>query len=319
MRWLHSLIDRQLPHTLVGANNPIFNYELRAAGTRFSPLDLRRMLLASVSKFRRIALIVLLFVVFEIATQNNDGGSGRSSASITGLFVVISFGIMLTADYYYLLSTINLVHQRITSPSWELLRVTTLGERNILMGLYAAVVVRAWQALSLEIGLRVLIVALIAIDLLHNLASSSLYTRAPELRPVHLARGIPIGLFIATIFIVEPLWRMRSFVGLGLRIAIQRSDHTFAVLSGITNWMATRLIQLLILPAIGGFLADLIINQPLSATESLLSLPVRFLIFGAINFLVLYAFYRSIEVNSLRHAERLYLKLDKASWNKLKS
>jgi hypothetical protein len=319
MRWLQSFIDRQLPHALVRSNNPVFNYELRAAGTRYSPQDLKRMSLSSVSKFLRLAIVALLFVVLEGAAQNNMGQIGGPTLTLTVLMVVISVGMMLAADFSYLLTTINLIHQRVTSPNWELLRVTTLGERNILMGLYAAVLVRAWQALSLEIGLRVLIVTLIAIELLHNLASSSLYTRAPELRLAHLAGGTPIVLFIATIFIVEPLWRMRSFVGLGLRIAIQRSDHTFAVLSGITNWMATRLIQLLILPAIGGFLADLIINQPLSATESLLSLPVRFLIFGVINFLVLYAFYQSIEVDSLRHAERHYLKLDNPLWNKLKS
>ncbi len=223
-------LAQQSPYALVTAPNPVFDYELRRVGKPDHEIALKK----------HRASIVWGLILLCIAAWFFD-----PRGSILGLlFLPASLIIALVSDMYYMILTVEIISQQMASGEWEMLCLTPLLSRDILAAKYAIVQLRLWRVMSVEIVMRVggtvlgmaaLIVSLFSHGLLGDMLNSATLVL------------VLFFVIFATVYTLEPLWRMRAVVALGLAISVQVRNSIAATLAGFAALLVMRLFQLVIL------------------------------------------------------------------------
>jgi len=302
------LVDRQLPHALVAPDNPLFRYELRKhVRHRSTPADLKRYGLWVLGLF--FGGSTLLCTCATSFVFNRSYPTDRALFSfVTGgtvilpLIMLISVGATLGADWYYILATGDSISRPVTAGQWDILRLTALPERAILMAKYAVVQINGWQLVTVDMAAR-----MVGATYIGGLAFLLVVYDDPYGPDVQIRVIIFLVLFaiFAVTYVLEPLWRMRAFTALGLAISAQAHDSQFAPLVGFGVWLTIRLLQLTLI----GLVACGTLNTLLYAGASAIS---RYDFASWIGYAVLclivaatiYTFYKVLQTVCLRRAMR---------------
>ena len=133
------------------------------------------------------------------------------------------------------------------SAYWDSLRLTPQYKSSILMSHDAIAQLRLWPFTAAEIGLRIAIVFLFALnnfyELFHTYPQKSEFVSQTLLNPTCL--GIwGIILFIGIIFTLEPIIRVRLIVAFHLIVAIRIRNVPLALLTGFVAVAIVHLAQL---------------------------------------------------------------------------
>ncbi len=246
-------IDRQMPHALVSSNNPVFKYELQKhVRHRSSPADLRRygiLVLGALYTASILGCLCATSSVYSSYTPDRTLFSFFTGGSLVfPLIMLISVGATLGADWYYILATGDSISRPVMAGQWDILRLTALPEKAILMAKYAIVQINGWQLLTVDIAARIVGATYMA---------ALAFLLAVYDDPFDADVGMRVIIFMvlfaifALAYVLEPLWRMRAFTALGLAISAQVHDSTFAPLVGFGSWLAIRLLQLTLLGMVG--------------------------------------------------------------------
>ncbi len=309
-RFLH-LLRRQSPYALITRSNPAFDYDVqRLRKPRMARLTRRDV--RAILGFSAIVLVFWLCGGGAIFPQRTAGISSLYliSGSIAIMVLIASVGAMILADLSYVLSTANAISPHITSGQWDLLRLTALRETDILTAKYAAALVRSWTTMKFEMIIRTLGMVL----LLFPLVSQLVYPYRATREPSGLVMTLIFVLIFGTVYIVEPLWRVRAFTAMGLAISARVHQPTFATLAGVGALLTVRLLQVAVLSITGcgllQFISMLVLEVDPYTLRSLLDsytaeeLVIDLLACLMIAFVV-YAFYKVLEIVSLQRALRL--------------
>jgi hypothetical protein len=270
-------LGRQSPYALIRQPNPVFDYEMRRK--RISAGDLRGA--QGLRPFYPIFVLVTAAYLFYLP-----------------VFLVVTFFI----DLYYMQATSRSISQQMSSGEWDLLRLTPLHRLDILVAKYAAAQLRVWKVLVWEMACRAGGAMIIFVMLAKALFSSTLPRDMLNSSTLTL-----IGYFgvFATIYVLEPLWRMRAVVALGLAISARVHNPSSAVLVSFATLLTMRLGQALICLSISvvavpliGFLSTWNLSPRSPDLSDLLGYGLIWVVIS----LTFYGFYKILEDISLKRA-----------------
>jgi hypothetical protein len=280
------ILDQQFPHRLVNPSNPIFNYEIRQLRGPTSLPDLRQF---SLRAFAGLAAIFILILILLVLSNGPDRGIAFTLLGMGGIFLIVGsvFGSIfpLVADLYYTMIAINKINQQIESGHWELVRLTSLDQPEILLANFAAVQVQVWRWMILDtlfaIGSTITGV-LLGWNRTYRFQSDPAYW-------VVIAISLALSL-------LGPLWRMRAVVALGFAVSTAVRGTSFALLGGLAAVFIMRIV--------------LVILTSLLTIVPLFFLGVRefdglYGIFNAlVGIIVTYGFYRLVKTTAFQYTYR---------------
>ena len=280
-------LDQQSPYALVGPSNPVFDYELRRLKEPAREGD---------GKAYRGSLVVTLFLMSVLALLFPGVGL------IGLLFVPISIIVALVCDIHYILVTVNSISEQICSGEWDMLRLTPLPSRDILLAKFAAAQLRAWHVMMVDITLRITSIALIVVAFASSPMSRGILQELFNRTTLAVLTFYGI---LGAVYILEPLWRMRAVVALGLAISARVHNPAAATLVGFGALLGMRLFQLLLVLLMGFIIAP-VRSFLLTWDQSFQSIDLTDLLVYRLVFLfsagAAFAFYKILEENALRRA-----------------
>jgi hypothetical protein len=175
------------------------------------------------------------------------------SATLDFLMLVGAMSLLaiLPLDFVSITTALNSISGEMVSGTWDLLRLTSVREAELVLAKHSATQLRAWRTTMWVIGLRIATSLIALIGLISGYLLESQYSSAtsPELSFLFLLTNfIPIaGLF--GVFIFEPLWRMRAVTALGMVISSRSRDGASSALLGIGTLLGLWLLQMIIVIA----------------------------------------------------------------------
>ncbi len=213
-------------------NNPVFHYELRRL--RWPRAHSIRWLQGYI---RRISFVVPLILGLLA------GGLSlvASRFAFWFIFPVVAICVLVTlaADMYYVLITINSISRQIESGHWEMLRVTTLDERQIIAAQYAVAQIRAWRVAAGEVGLRTFLGITVLVSVgYYQIAYGSRYWDTLDSA---LSIASLVGVII--VFIAEPIWRMQTISAIALAVSASGSNIATAALTAFGSVMGLHIVE----------------------------------------------------------------------------
>jgi hypothetical protein len=277
-----NLIAQQWPGTRIELPNPLYEYESRRVG------------MPAPGKY----LVPLIFSLFLLVGMGYGFATGSRSDMPGALLVGASLILSLVCDLNYLAQTVTSIGHQIESGQWDMLRLTTLHRRDILMAKFAVAQIRAWRWMAADVALR-LGGAAFALGLI-------LFWVFPPVKEFYLPRSVPVilvffAIFVA-VYVLEPLWRMRAIVALGMAVSARIHHSNFAVLAGFGLLLGLRIVQAVIVLTIGSIALPMIfyfsrwyiVPRSLDLMDLLVYFLVCLLSAGAV-----YAFYNIVEQQAL--------------------
>lgn len=266
-----------LPHTEISAN-PLFRYDLRSVQWPSLPRELIRYSLYMITG---IVLIIAGFWLFSFIvytsryTESVKYALGIEHLNhrelIAEILKIALVVFTICADFYYMLITINSINSLVTSGQWDLLRLTPLTDRKILAAKYAIAQIRAWRLMAVETGLRIatiVFILLCAVFPANFLENPATRIRMPFAIDMFLGRDMALGnlfpntehhvlstigiylllVILGGFFILEPYWRMRSVLAVGMLISARRYKLLFGVVVALGYIAVMRAVQVIFIP-----------------------------------------------------------------------
>jgi hypothetical protein len=237
-----SMIDHLLPFALINPANPVFRFDLRQKRWPRDPEDLIR--------YSRDVILSCLFLfgVFWcilLGSQGRYGGSSSTANTTATIVLFATAGIALASDFYCAIVTVGGLHRQLTSGDWDLLRLTGQREEDIFRAKLAVAQIRAWRMMSIETAIHAIGAELAILSATYSWLTST-YRRgnAVEMYLIVAITGL------MAFYIIEPFWKMRAVVGLGMAVSAQVQNLTFAVLGALGAVFTMRLLEGLLLGAL---------------------------------------------------------------------
>jgi len=152
--WLTRMIDSQLPTALIKRPNPLFDRlfnrlrwpPARRMDSHYVPISK----IALIRRFTVVGCLIPFLLIMPIVISDYGWNIVLSWVSL----IAGAFGLL--ADIYYAITAINNIAPQITGQQWELLRLTTMTEADILLANYATIQIRVWRVTVIETALRIL-------------------------------------------------------------------------------------------------------------------------------------------------------------------
>ncbi len=293
---------RLTPHFRL-SQNPLFALEVRRVrwGVSTEIMLQRGRLWLTVTCTALFSLWLLILLI-------GGGGFDSENPSLVILFLLFgaSFMAALALDFTCMAAAIGSVGREIVSGRWDLLRLTLLRIDQIVAAKHGAAQTRAWRLMTLLIGARLAITAMIIISLVMMFLRDQSYGFY-QYSPILLFRDLVVYGFIALaclVYVIEPFWRTRAVTALGVAISARTQQHAFGVLAALAAVMALWLAQGCVLLAMGAFASAFIVPLALAETSAIqITICSPLLLLGMFAGVV-YGFYNIIQTWSLRSAER---------------
>jgi hypothetical protein len=239
------MIDNLLPYALIKQANPVFDYEERRMRWPLNEEGMKRFsfnVLGSVATFAGVIWCLLLG-----ASANGRYYGFSSTLSIFFLLLMFgTFAVMVSADFYYTIVTVGSTVRHLSSGQWDMLRMTTQREENIFAAKVAIAQIRGWRFMVIEIALRLISAEMLLIAYITPLFMGDAGVTLRNYFLMYLGSAVALLIFSA-VYVVEPLWRMRTITAIGLAAAARLRSVTFAVLAGLGAVLVLRIAQLIML------------------------------------------------------------------------
>ncbi|MEP7288718.1 MAG: hypothetical protein ABI947_23445 [Chloroflexota bacterium] len=273
------LLKRQLPQAIIDTANPVFDHDLRQVRWFRGQGSLKRGLYQLLGVCGLITVLWLMFSATGRLGPNPFAYRYR-------IFYVLRFGptlsliVSLLADVYYTMITVNSINSQIESGQWDLLRLTTLHEQDILAAKYSTAQLRGWRIMQWDRAFQT-VPALI--NVLWAFSSGFIYSEFYLI--------FPLSTFIMGFWV--PLWRMRAVTALNLAVSSKVHNTTFGALAGLAGVFVLRIALVAIMP----ILFYLRFSLRLNPQDSFYAITL-------LSGLITYGLYSVVKAGSLRYALR---------------
>ena len=237
------------------------------------------------------SVLVLAWALVLQGYDMRDSPGSTYSSNFLAFAFVISIPLVVLMDFRVLIVTSNSIAGEVTARRWDVLRLTPISSASITRVLDAIGQLRVWRFMTILSGLRATIVVLVVLTLVFQNFANRIVLRFED-----VLLWMTLALF-ATVYVLEPFWRMRALVALGLWLSSRFRNSLSLVLVALGSVFAVWLSQVVIIGTIFGVM----VRVPTSETwMSYLSV----LLLCALTGLIVYAYYRILRGVSLRAVER---------------
>jgi hypothetical protein len=293
---------RLTPHSRL-SHNPLFALETRRVRWGDSAkalIDSSLLLMAVVC-----VVLVLLWLVSRLSERYPSRFNDFSL-----VFLAVTLLASLLLDYRCMTTAVGSINGEIAARRWDLLRLTSLDNAQIVAAKYGAAQVRVWRLMMLIVSARIAVALTVGVSTLIYSVQDTAWSRRTSGEIVSVLLGQLVVVVVAAIYLVEPFWRMRMVTALGMAISARAQQHASSVLVAIGALAALWLAQGVILAAMA--LGVSVIFVPLGLVEYsvnglIFCSPLVFLIFLLA---ACYGFYSVVQAWGLRYAVRWAARLN---------
>jgi hypothetical protein len=285
------------PHSLIRSPNPVFQYDMRRLGWPRDRAELKQY-------SKQIILAVCgIFGLWWLAERSRLPWYRSAEGNIALLLVLLAGGVTLLSNLYYAILTVGTINREITSSQWDQLRLTTLDGERILLAKYAILQIRAWRMMIVDTALRLAGAGIVFLAYIYGVtASFRNYAGVPYSREYlyvwpQLAAIAVLGIGFA----LEPLWRMRMVLSVGMVVSTTLHSFAYAILGVLGIVVLSYLAQILMMIGFGYFVLRIFAASPPSALLFNCMAPLV----GMAIFLGCYAFYRVLRDSALEYTSRV--------------
>ncbi len=210
---------------------------------------------ASLRRYTQLVLIGLPFIILlwwfiERLNLNFDAVPPEFEYRLIDLTIFAVVVTMALSSFYSLPRIMGDFQTQFNLAYWDALRLTPQFNSAILMSHDAVAQIRLWPFTTVEIGLRIAVVALYALNnfyaIIHPFAQKSTFIWQMLLDPTFLGLS-GIIFFVGIVFIVEPIIRVRLIVAFHISIATRIRSVPMALLMGFTVITIVHLAQLFLI------------------------------------------------------------------------
>lgn len=175
--------------------------------------------------------------------------------AVQGAMVLLALASVIATlplDYVSMTTALNSINGEMQAGTWDLLRLTSVREGELVLAKHAGAQLRAWRVTMRVVGLRAAagVLGLLTVFLERDLRGVFGYSpRGLGDELLYILFSIVPILALFMIFILEPIWRMRAVTALGLAVSARSSDGSGSALLAVGTLMAFWLAQLILAPA----------------------------------------------------------------------
>ncbi len=223
------------PSAMIKSHNPLYEYECQQMRWISDPKQLKRFTVGVL--LAAFVLAIVLAFVFHI----NLNALPRRVTPIFGVTSAVSIvttAIMIMLGLYYMAVPMRSINQDVNTGKWDGLRLTMIGEENIVWAKYAIAQARVWRYMVLFIAFQIVITML----------NFSFVRYIPD-------NSLPFWMFSRGISLVqavlEPLWIMQGLTALGVALGLRIRRQSTAILGVFLCIVAVELAQLYMASAVG--------------------------------------------------------------------
>lgn len=186
-----------------------------------------------------------------------NGASNAFSLLVLGAILA---GVAL--DFNSVQASLNTISGEMAAGRWDLLRLTALREEGIVNAKYAAAQLRGWRLMTIVVSARVSVLTIFLLFIL--ILPYFIYGYNSFLRgffdsliydPLSTLIGLATFVLTCLVFVLEPLWRMKTMTALGMAVSAQVLNPALATLAGIGSVLAVWLAQTVIAASLGAGMA----------------------------------------------------------------
>jgi hypothetical protein len=240
------MLTDEMPHMLITKRNPVFEWSVRRMRFLARP---NHMAIYS------WAVLIAVHVVFDggwlFLKLSQAWGRSRSVYSdptfvLGGSLLMMAVVITLAADLYYITLASGAMLRRRESGQWDALRLTAMNEKDIINAEYAVAQIRGWRLLPFEVAIRTAaavvftLSAILPAPYLNTPFAIALYLLVA---PMVAMPGIAL---VYVICVLEPLWRMRTVMAIGIAVATSLRNPMLVMLTALGLVFGLRLLQALL-------------------------------------------------------------------------
>ncbi len=241
------LPDLLLPYSEVDTKSELFLQKWHHLRWLNSETRLRRYTLLTLIG---IPFMIILWWFIERLNLNFTDVSPELAYRLINLILFIVFITMALSSFYSLPRIMGHFQNQFNSAYWDALLLTPQYNSAILMSHDAIAQIRLWPFTAIEIGLRIGVVALFALNNFYEFAHPHLQQSAfiwqIFLDPTCL--GITgIIFFVGIVFIVEPVIRVRLIIAFHISIATRIRNVPLALLTGFAALALVHLAELFLI------------------------------------------------------------------------
>jgi len=202
-------------------------------------------------------VVITLFSINPFARWRPLSQFAEVSIAVIALLFLLSFLLSAGLDILSVSRTLPSISTDIRTGRWELIRLTPLREGQIIRAKHAAAQLRHWGLTLALISIRgALVVLLLLVTVLafaDSLNFPPIYYDRDEGGVRYVIEFIFLlfqlaGIFaFGSVFLIEPIWRVRGMTALGLAISARVYDGGMATLISAAAILALWVTQLVIL------------------------------------------------------------------------
>ncbi len=229
-------LDRQFPHGLVCTPNPLFELERKRLPGLYRLEDIKRYTTRSV-------LIPAMLSMFGCFCMQSSMGAGLISI----VLIFLTVGILIGTDMYYTMLTMRTISRYQLNGQWDILKITPLTKQQIFVAVYAISQIHAWRMMIIEVAIRLFGALVVFLGVLTSLATSLSRSGFRGIDLVELLIIFLALIVLGIVYVVEPLWRMRTLVAVGLAISARIRSVTLAAVAGFGSTLTLHITQVVLL------------------------------------------------------------------------
>ena len=255
---------RFTPFASAAAQQPIFKVETRHLAWASDAGTLIQKSQARVALY--VTIFVLIWLVGAMLTSLTNTRffiSNITSYTFLAAVILTYAGLFasLYLDFVCIASSLSEINGDVISGRWDLLRMANMREGYFTVSKHNIAQIKAWRALITVIAVRLVAVILYAItgviSFFDGGIGNSVYN---AIWTVILLIGF---IALAVIFLIEPLWRMRTMTAVGLLVSAHTRNPSSSPLAAIgvtfAVWIAQIFMIIALLLGLGGLLFPVIL------------------------------------------------------------
>lgn len=315
------MLGRLIPNAQLMQTHPVFALEHRRIPAK---RGLPRLPRYSLYWFLRVAVILSamygLTVYSNWRSYQDSGGYGYIYIEGTYLFVLFlgfaSLAANFVLDFICILASINGISKERNTQHWHLIWLSNLRPYDVVEAKHTLAQLRVWRITSILISIRILVLMLILLQVffVQNLfdGGSVLMDVLNEFvrNPIESLFGVLAVVILASAYILEPLWRMRTLTALGTAISARISGFANGLLTGFGVIVVVWISQNMVLGFAGGFTAQIFTLPGLYNASSEIVVILAFTVTVLILVTTLYVYYRGLQRWALLRAAKDAFRVD---------
>jgi hypothetical protein len=211
----------------------------------------------------------------------------RASENIIVWLAFVSTVGMLLLDFVAIMAAVRSVNADRTTQRWDLVRLTPLGRRDIIIAKHTIAQMRCWWFATIVTGLRLAAALLLALQFGALAIGTPPRTALADwldgltIQPITQVTDLGLTLALLTFFLLDPLLRLRMFTALGLAVSARVRSESLAVLAGLASMALLWLMQIIGMALLWSLAMALLFADLPNAAILLLVIAIIGLTFGA--------------------------------------